>query len=567
MKNYLTLFRFLFKYTFKRSGEKSSRWLWVAYAIIGVAGAFLIYALCTMVAALSSSMQALGLLPEFLTLLLFIGCMAVAVFGLVPMLGYLYFSKDTVFLLALPVKPSAVFMAKLSVVYLTEIAASTVLLLPCMMTVGITLKLSALFYVVMLFAVVALPAIPLVLVAIIAIPLMYAVSFFKNKGSLTSVVMILLFGLVFGVYYLFISKLNFVGDVNDEQLESVINALVGSLNSFANVLFPLSALARLATLSQVTVFGSFSAPAAAAINLAVFCVSAVVLLSLAVSVSAAVYKRGARSMLESGDKKRSAKAAFVRSDGAFKALFKKEWRELFRTPAFAFQALSGVVLVPVLIFFMGSTFSAEVLEELGEGYVTAQVLSQIEKVTTFTLIGFTGMLGISINVGAATCITREGKCFYFMKSIPVPYRTQIRAKLVLYLLISSITLALGVGVSFTASSDVLDLMLGLGFLLVYNYGYNCICTFIDLSRPKLNWVTHNEAVKNNKNAAVPMIINMLLFVFMVAVPIVALLLVQRTWLVLLVSWLDLYAVAAIVAVVGHVLLFKNIDKLVERINV
>lgn len=216
---------------------------------------------------------------------------------------------------------------------------------------------------------------------------------------------------------------------------------------------------------------------------------------------------------------------------------------------------------------MGSTFSAEVLEELGEGYVTAQVLSQIEKVTTFTLIGFTGMLGISMNVGAATCITREGKCFYFMKSIPVPYRTQIRAKLVLYLLISSITLALGVGVSFTASSDVLDLMLGLGFLLVYNYGYNCICTFIDLSRPKLNWVTHNEAVKNNKNAAVPMIINMLLFVFMVAVPIVALLLVQRTWLVLLVSWLALYVVAAIVAVVGHVLLFKNIDKLVERINV
>lgn len=566
MKNYLTLFKFLMSYTFKRGDEKNSRWMWVAYAIIALAGAFIVYALCSLVSVLSVSMFALGLLPEFLTLVLFIACLVVVVFGLIPMLGYLYFSKDAGFLMSLPVKPSTVFMAKLSVVYLTEIIVSTVVLIPCMITVGVTLKLSALFYVVTVFAVVAVPAIPLVIVAIIAIPLMYAVSFFKNKGSLTSIVMILLFAIVFGAYYLFISKLNFTGDVSGEQVESIVNALTGSLGTLATVLFPLSSLARLATLSNKTLFGSFGIGVASLINLATFVVSAAALLTLAVLVSSAVYKRGARSTLEGGGKKQKASASFDKADGAFKALIKKEWRELFRTPAFAFQALSGVILVPVLIIFMGSAFSVEVLEGMGEGYVTAQVLSQMEKVTTFTLIGFTGMLGVSMNVGAATCITREGKNFYYVKLLPVPYKTQVNAKLTLYLIISSITLALGVAASFIQSSDVLNLMLGLGFLLVYNYGYNCICTFIDLSHPKLNWVTHNEAIKNNRNAAVPMIINMLLFVLMIAVPVVALLLVQRTWLVLLVSWLALYAIAIAVAIIGHVLLYKNVDRLIERIS-
>ncbi len=566
MKEYFSLFKFLFKYMFKRGDDKGSKWLWLAYGIILIAFGFIVYAVCSSVAMLSVSMQMLGLLPEFITLILFVGCIAVIIFGLIPMINYLYFSKDTEFMLALPIKPSTVFMAKLTVVYITEIIVSTLILIPCMLTIGITLSLSPLFYIVTLFSVVTVPAIPMVLVAIIAIPLMYVVSYFKNKGSMTSIILILLFGGVFSAYYFFISKLNFTGEVEPEQVEQLVSGFIKNFTSVASALFPLLAISRVAVLSNSTMFGSFSISVAVSVNLLIFVVSAVVLFALAVFISSAVYKRGARSVLESGAKKTSEKVKFKQAGSAFKALLFKEWRELFRTHAFAFQCLAGIVLVPIIVVFMGSTFSVSTLEGLGEGYVTAEVMSRMELITTFTLIGFTGMLGVSTNSGASTCITREGKNFYFAKMIPVPYKTQVNAKLTLYVIISSLTVVLGTVASLFATKDYLNLSLGLVFLLIYNYGYNCLCVLMDLSKPKLDWVTHNEAVKNNKNSIIPMFINMAVFVLAIAIPIVALLLVQNATVILIITWLVLFALAIAVAVVGHILLKKNTQRLFERIN-
>lgn len=51
----------------------------------------------------------------------------------------------------------------------------------------------------------------------------------------------------------------------------------------------------------------------------------------------------------------------------------------------------------------------------------------------------TSVMGISMNVGASTAFTREGKNFYVLKTIPVEYKTIVKAKLSLYLIISSVT--------------------------------------------------------------------------------------------------------------------------------
>lgn len=568
MKNYFTIFKLLFKYMFKSNGEKTSKWIWLAYAFIALVFGVLIYGICRMVQLLAATANDMEMLPEFLTLIYGVACVAVVLFGLIPLLNNLYFSRDTEFMMMLPVKPSTVFMAKLSVVYLTEIVVSTIILVPAMITVGVTLHLNALFYVVSLFAVLLVPSIPMVLITIIAIPLMYIVSFFKNKGALTSIVLILLFGIVFGTYYYFIVKFSSITGDEAEEIDPAVlfEALRNALLVISNVLFPLSAVSRLATLSNRTLFGEFSVGAAAGINLAVFLGSVAVVTAVALLVSAAVYKRGARSMLEGGSRKSDGKIEFKSSGTAFSALFKKEWKELFRTPAFAFQSLSGVILCPIVVVFMSNMYSIGAAEGAEGEVITPETIALLKTLLGYIVIGMINMIGVSMNVGAATTITREGGNFHVLKTIPVPYRTQIMAKLMLYVIISSVTVVLSVIVAAIIGLNAVALICGLLFLLLYNYGYNCFCVFIDLNRPKLNWTTPNEAVKNNRNAAMPMFINMAVSLILIAIPLLCLFLISSAVVSAVVAWAVLVVIAAAIAIVFHNLLFANLDRLFDKIN-
>lgn len=86
-------------------------------------------------------------------------------------------------------------------------------MIPALVTVGIAVGLNAWYYVTVILAAFVVPAIPMVIVSLLAIPLMYVVSFFRNKGAVASVAMILLFGAVFGGYYAILGKLSGGGDV------------------------------------------------------------------------------------------------------------------------------------------------------------------------------------------------------------------------------------------------------------------------------------------------------------------------------------------------------------------
>ena len=89
MKNYFTIFRLLFKYMFRKSGEKGSKWIWAAYIFVGLVFAAVIASICLAIAALAETVNGMGLLPEFITLLLTVACVAVVLLGLVPMMTYL----------------------------------------------------------------------------------------------------------------------------------------------------------------------------------------------------------------------------------------------------------------------------------------------------------------------------------------------------------------------------------------------------------------------------------------------------------------------------------------------
>lgn len=200
--------------------------------------------------------------------------------------------------------------------------------------------------------------------------------------------------------------------------------------------------------------------------------------------------------------------------------------------------------------------------------MTSAQATVLNSVFSFLMLGFLGMFGVGMNVGASTCISREGQNFIFCKMLPVSPAVQMKAKSYLYLLISAVSVTAGLIATACMYPDVTFILPAVGFLALYDYGYVHFAMYFDLCKPKLNWSTHTEAVKNNRSATIPMLIGMgvaaLLFM---GLPILLILTIRTMWVALLITWLALYGAAIASAVVFHNLLYVNAERLYARISV
>lgn len=560
MSNYFTCLKLLISYIFKRSkGEKSSKWMWLVFAILGVFFSFIMVGLVFIMIGMTTSFVSLGLTSELATIIILIGCVFMLIMGTISMLSYLYFSRDTEFFLSLPIKTSTVFMSKLTVVYLTELLFNIFLTLPCIITMGIIAGLSPVFYVTMIVAMLFAPMIPLFISSILAIPLMYLVSFFKNKGALSSIAGILLFAVFFGLYFFAISSFSSgMGEGFDP--EQAVIAMQNAIKNITTIFYPILAVARFATME--TVFG-LSVPLSMLVNLGFFILPIVILGALALLISNTVYRKGALTQLEGAQNKHAAKVDYS-SSGAVKALLSKEWKELIRTPSFAFQCLSGLIISPLLLIFM-NLFNGGI--SVGGQEVTGVDAQFMSMAMAFVSNGIIMMMGIGMNIAASTSITREGQMFYYCKMIPVSYADQLKAKKILYLIISMIAITISLVTLSIISFNPLFFILSLGFLIIYNYGFINFSILFDLNRPKLDWVTAQEAIKNNRSTIVPMFINMGLSLVIIIAPIILVSLVPLAWLGMTLAWVFLYIIALAVAIIFHFVLKTNSEKMFDKLYV
>lgn len=566
MKGYLSVLKLLFKNMLKKSGKDGKGIRIFSAVMLGIlyvsVAAFLVY----MITAISSIVTQHNMQSEILTIVFAVCCVAILFLGIIGILNSLYFSRDTEFFLSLPIKTSTVYFAKMTVVYATTLVIEALIMLPCIIAMGVMMQMSAIFYIVCLIVILTLPALPIMLASIIAIPLMYIVSFFKNKGALTSIVLIVIFGLFFLGYYLVI--MNFSnsmangGDVVD--INELFLKFKDAFVTVSNILLPLSAAAKLATLTPVYGLG---AGLSSLVNAVTYIAFMAALTVIALLISSAVYKRGAAAMLEGARNTKVEKRDYKASGSAIKALFLKEWRQLVRTPAFAFQCLSSLILTPIIVVVMSISMGGA--SEMGEG---AEMLGMMSGLMNIFMIM---MIGVGINSGACTAITREGETFYYNKVLPVDYSDQIKAKKLLYLAISYAAITLSIVLAMVFSKSIWLPLIGFGFFIPYNYAFVNFALYFDLNSPRLKWTTPNEAVKNNKSAMVPMFINMGISMVLMFVSIgistanidVEGQLTQSGQLGLVILFAALYVVGIALAVICHKLLHKNVTRLYERIEI
>ncbi|MCD2492072.1 hypothetical protein LQE92_05460 [Lacrimispora sp. NSJ-141] len=438
-----------------------------------------------------------------LELAFFAGSIMNLMLGFPMIISVFYMTGDIEKLLYLPLHPWQIVGAKFTVSLLYTYLTSLYFLCPFLVGYGIASGAGAIFWIFIVIAVILLPVMPLVYSAILSMIIMRVFKKAKNKDFLSIISVILSLVLAFGIS----SFTSSMGNMGNQQLMDMLmkgrNSLMGLMNGiFPSLRFLEKGVAEGSILSMLIFLGI------TALALVVFFL-----------IAERLYFAGAMGMRETTARRKAVSSReshkLNRRRSPRQAYLLKELRLLIRTPIYFMNCVMLVFLWPLFFLIpLVIQFSKSGGIDIG-GLLSALDLGSTGASAVVLFVVLCVSLGAGLfNYVAGTAISREGKNFQFMKAIPVSFRTQLQAKLLSGLYI-------GVGGTTLYCLIILLVLMGcfglpvwiLPFALIGSVLANLIqCLiqlFMDLFHPKLTWESEQQAVKQNMNVMVGMLLNLI----------------------------------------------------------
>lgn len=503
------------------------------------------FSFAPVIAELYGPLKQFGMAQLLPKLVLYSASLVVLIFAFFYVMSVFYYSSDIENYLYLPVNPGSLVLAKFMVVGFYEIVSTLAMFYPSLIVFGVLDRQGIGFYLKSFLAMILLPVAPLAIMAILCMILMRFSKIFRNKDRFT---------LVSSLIGIFIAVS--VSSLMQQLSTSLDNGIPVMLQSEGPLVTVLSLVFPAATLMYNAIFGDVLS---LLLNTALTLVVIAGFLGLFYLAGNRLYIDGAKGLKESGMKRRdltsSELTASTRRSGVMLAIAGKELKTLVRTPPYFLNCILVTLILPV--FFIMPFFFGSGIEELTL-MLGAADFEQLRQVVLpeHIIIGLMAMMAFyaGINLIAATAISREGSNFSFMKYIPVPYQTQLMAKILPAMVVelAGVLILLVPAVIILRPSPLAVIAgLVLGFLL--SLALNLAMIAIDVIKPVLNWTSEQKAVKQNFNALVSTFLSMIVG----AIPVVL------YFFVPLDPWL-LFGALAIVLAVIIALLYRQLPILAER---
>ncbi|MCL2817121.1 MAG: hypothetical protein FWD39_01880 [Clostridiales bacterium] len=466
--------------------------LLIALCVIYVVGMYSL--LVNYLFGAAKDLGAAQLLPTYV---FFIASLVSLLFGVYFVFSALFFARDNQFLASLPVSPVKVFLAKLSFVYLWQLVLTAVFAVPALIIYGIGMAEGVLYWLKALLILILLPATPVLLSSLICMLLMQIVARTRHRDTIA-----IIGGAALVVLYLIGSQV-LSGSSNGADLAGSLFGDNSALISTVTAVFPPAGWAGKA----LTLSGG-----EALTNLLYFARLSLGLLAFAAPVAGRIYYKGALAQSESvrKSKKLSQKALSASMNSPLHSIFFKEWKVLMRSPVYALNALFPIILGPVVIIMM--TVGGSAYGTLGEliGGIATEYQTQAILILAAIML-FMGAAGQA----SSSSISREGKAFWLCKTLPVPYRTQALARILTGFSISSLASVATAFVAVVALSMPVMIALAAALLAISASVFlSSIGLMVDLARPKLIWQAENEAIKQNANVMLAMLLNIAVLVLL-----------------------------------------------------
>jgi ABC-2 type transport system permease protein len=413
-------------------------------------------------------------------------------FGIFYVISIMYHADDVEQMKYMPLKVYHILGAKFMLLVIYEYIFEAFILAPVLVAYGIMSGAGAAYIIYSVILFLITPVIALSMAALLVMIVMRFTSIGKNKQAFTFIGGILAMALAIGFN---VAVQSFAGQISDAALmEAFKNS---TLPDIMSSIFPGIGFASKALLESATLAGLW--------NLLLFALCTAGAVAVFMIAGRLLYLKGVSGITETSAKRRAIKdlGRETESTSALRAYFKKELRLLFRSPIAFMNCVLMTFIWPVIILIMlfsgggGKTEAfAYLISQMNDGLLLA------------VLVGASAFIASSIPI-TSTAISREGKSLYFAKYIPMSMHKQLKAKAYSGMLFSgiSILLLVLVGILIGASITVSIAALVLGMIAMAAISYAGL--LIDVGNPKLEWINEQQAIKQNMNSLLSMLVGVL----------------------------------------------------------
>jgi len=415
------------------------------------------------------------------------------IFGVFYTVSVMYHADDVPLLLALPLRPWQILGAKFLTLVVYEYIFQAFILLPVLVVYGYKSAAGAAYilYSVILFAI--LPVIALSMAAVLMMAVMRFTSFGKNKQAFRFAGGIIALALAIGLNIGMQNATKFT----PEQLAALADG--SSLVSVMERMFPGLPFASQALIGSKTLPGLW--------NLLLFVLCSAAAFAVFLGLGQLLYFKGLAGVTEAAGKRRllSDEELDKRTAGtsATRSYIAKELKMLTRSPIAFMNCVLMNLIWPVLVLVMVFTQNGSFAEL--SGFVAS--LNAGDSVAVLT--GVAAFLSCA-NAVTSTAVSREGKQLYFMKYIPMPVGKQLMAKVYTGMLLSATGIVLLIVLAVAMGVGVLTALPALALSLLAVVAGSLVGMLIDASRPKLDWLNEQQAIKQNVNVLLHMLAGVLI---------------------------------------------------------
>ena len=457
-------------------------------------------------------------------------------------LSALYLGRDAAYLAALPLKSRTILSAKMVQVWISETCIDALILLPACILYGVKTGAGVGFFLRMIPVWLLISLLPICVIAFLSSLLIRLSALWKHREVLLTVSGIVL---LIGYMILMMNLGGVTGDAADggEMLKN----------------FVMNNTTRIQSMTKLFPPAAWAAEGLLGLNYGMF--AAWILLSLAapvITVWLLGYSYRKLSMLQTetpggGKKKFTGKESFA-AGTQLKACIRREIRMILRVPSYATNILP-VCFMPLLMVIMICVVGGKSAGESSEGFKS--LLQQLNPTIVMGILAAVMAYMGGMNPALSTAVTREGKGHDFMTALPVPYMTFIRAKFIVGYGLSMLGLAAAAAAliiifpGFEAPA-----LLALVLCLLFSYVNSALALSRDIKKPRLDWVTEQEAVKQNFGVLISMLIS---WAILIALAGLTWVMIDRGMEMLPVFGI-LAAVLAALCVGAHVLLKKQAER-------
>lgn len=460
----------------------------------------------------------------------------------------LYFTKDSEFILPLPLKPYQIISARTIVLILLEYIIEFFIGFVPLVMYGYQTGSGILYYITMLIALILIPIFPILLVSTVIMIIMSFARFAKNKNRFQIIATILALILIIAIS---LASGSISGEMTNEQMAQMLMKANGMLELIKGYFPSLDFLVNALTSENIFVV---------AIEIIKTFLITAVAFGIYLFIANKIYLKGLVGNLFSGNSRKTKirlKENDYKNSKLYKTYIGKEFKILARNPVFLMQCLAPAIFIPIImigiVYLQTNSIQKEGFQLL---FSVINVNSiQIASIVLGIIEFFTMFIYISI-----TAISRDGSNAVFIKYIPVSLYKQYIYKIVPNMIMSlfSIVITLIIAqIILKFNISVLIAIFAVSSLM--SLFQSMLMIIIDLKRPKLEWDSEYAVVKQNFNLIFPVIIGL------VNIGILALVTVFFKNLSIYISLGVLVLVFTLATYFANRYLYKNQEELARKI--